>query len=88
MANFGRLKPQSVEGWLAWVIVLMLALFSLLSREFLSIQNVLDLAESYAVTGILPSACLWCWSPGGLISPLQPWPPWCNTWSPPCCLMM
>lgn len=24
----------------------------------------LDLAESYAVTGILPSACLWCWSPG------------------------
>ncbi len=52
MANFGRLKPQSVEGWLAWVIVLMLALFSLLSREFLSIQNVLDLAESYAVTGI------------------------------------
>lgn len=51
MANFGRLKPQSVEGWLAWVIVLMLALF-LLSREFLSIQNVLDLAESYAVTGI------------------------------------
>ncbi len=39
MANFGRLKPQSVEGWLAWVIVLMLALFSLLSREFLSIQT-------------------------------------------------
>lgn len=88
MANFGRLKPQSVEGWLAWVIVLMLALFSLLSREFLSIQNVLDLAESYAVTGIFALGLFVVLVTGGLISPLQPWPPWCNTWSPPCCLMM
>ncbi|KAA8998518.1 ABC transporter permease [Affinibrenneria salicis] len=52
MANLNRLKPQSVEGWLCWVIVIMLALFSSLSREFLSIQNLLDLAESYAVTGV------------------------------------
>ena len=44
--------PRSVEGWLGWVIVLMLALFSLMSDEFLSIQNLLDLTESYAVTGI------------------------------------
>ncbi len=52
MPNISRLKPQSVEGWLAWVIVIMLALFSLLSSEFLSIQNLLDLTESYAVTGV------------------------------------
>lgn len=46
--------PRSVEGWLGWVIVLMLALFSLMSDEFLSIQNLLDLTESYAVTGFSP----------------------------------
>ena len=44
--------PRSVEGWLGCVIVLMLVLFSLMSDEFLSIQNLLDLTESYAVTGI------------------------------------
>ncbi|CPR18462.1 ABC transporter permease [Brenneria goodwinii] len=52
MANFNRFKPRSVEGWLSWVIVIMLALFSSLSSEFLSVQNLLDLTESYAVTGI------------------------------------
>lgn len=51
MANIFKL-PRSVEGWLGWVIVLMLVLFSTLSSEFLSIQNLLDLTESYAVTGI------------------------------------
>ena len=53
MANVLSLRfPRSVEGWLGWVIVLMLAFFSLMSNEFLSIQNLLDLTESYAVTGI------------------------------------
>ena len=53
MANVLPLRfPRSVEGWLGWVIVLMLAFFSLMSNEFLSIQNLLDLTESYAVTGI------------------------------------
>ena len=49
MANVLSLRfPRSVEGWLGWVIVLMLAFFSLMSNEFLSIQNLLDLTESYA----------------------------------------
>ncbi|MEC5344280.1 ABC transporter permease [Brenneria populi] len=53
MANCLKLRlPSSVEGWLAWVIVIMLALFASLSNEFLSIQNLLDLTESYAVTGV------------------------------------
>ena len=53
MANVLPLRfPRSVEGWLGWVIVLMLAFISLMSNEFLSIQNLLDLTESYAVTGI------------------------------------
>lgn len=52
MTNLNRLKPQSVEGCLAWVIGIMLILFSVLSSEFLSIQNLVDLSESYAVTGI------------------------------------
>ncbi|EDQ2394014.1 TPA: ABC transporter permease [Salmonella enterica] len=51
MANIFKM-PRSVEGWLGWVIALMLVLFSTLSSEFLSIQNLLDLTESYAVTGI------------------------------------
>lgn len=53
MANmFKPRAPRSVEGWLSWVIIIMLVLFSMLSSEFLSIQNLLDLTESYAVTGI------------------------------------
>lgn len=52
MVNVNWLKPSSVEGWLGWVIAIMLVLFSLLSSEFLSLQNLLDLSESYAVTGI------------------------------------
>ena len=52
MVNVNWLKPNSVEGWLGWVIAIMLVLFSLLSSEFLSLQNLLDLSESYAVTGI------------------------------------
>ena len=51
MANIFKM-PRSVEGWLGWVIAIMLVLFSTLSSEFLSIQNLLDLTESYAVTGI------------------------------------
>lgn len=52
MTNLGKLKPRSVEGWLAWVIGAMLVFFSALSSEFLSIQNLIDLSESYAVTGV------------------------------------
>ena len=53
MVSFMRLRfPRSVEAWLGWVIVLMLVFFSIMSDEFLSIQNLLDLSESYAVTGI------------------------------------
>lgn len=51
MVNVFRL-PKSVEGWLGWVILSMLITFSFLNSEFLSIQNLLDLTESYAVTGI------------------------------------
>ena len=53
MASLLHLRfPRSVEGWLGWVIALMLVLFSLMNDQFLSIQNLLDLTESYAVTGI------------------------------------
>ncbi|GAB1437359.1 ABC transporter permease [Providencia sp.] len=52
MANWQKLRPQSVEGWLTWVILIMVVFFTLMSPQFLTIQNLLDLSESYAVTGV------------------------------------
>ncbi|HBO22062.1 MULTISPECIES: ABC transporter permease [unclassified Providencia] len=52
MANWKKLRPQSVEGWLTWVILIMVIFFTVMSPQFLTIQNLLDLSESYAVTGI------------------------------------
>ncbi len=52
MLNLSRLRPTSSQGWLAWVLVVAIVFFSLASEQFLTIQNLLDLAESYAVTGI------------------------------------
>ncbi len=64
MANWQKLRPQSVEGWLTWVILIMVVFFTLMSPQFLTIQNLLDLSESYAVTGISPWAYLWFLSLG------------------------
>lgn len=86
MANVLSLRfPRSVEGWLGWVIVLMLAFFSLMSNEFLSIQNLLDLTESYAVTGIFALGLFVVLVTGGLIFPSPPWRRWFSTWWRPCC---
>ncbi|MBC8652442.1 ABC transporter permease [Providencia vermicola] len=52
MANWQKLRPQSVEGWLIWVIIIMVVFFTAMSPQFLTIQNLLDLSESYAVTGV------------------------------------
>ncbi|HCW47602.1 MAG TPA: sugar ABC transporter permease, partial [Erwiniaceae bacterium] len=52
MPDLSFLKPQSSQGWLAWVLLAFTIFFSLASDQFLSVQNLLDLAESYAVTGI------------------------------------
>lgn len=52
MTNWQKLRPQSVEGWLTWVILIMVIFFTTMSPQFLTIQNLLDLSESYAVTGI------------------------------------
>jgi len=52
MLNLSRLRPTSSQGWLAWVLFVAVVFFSLASSQFLTIQNLLDLAESYAVTGI------------------------------------
>ncbi len=52
MVNWQKLRPQSVEGWLVWVILIMVVFFTTMSPQFLTIQNLLDLSESYAVTGI------------------------------------
>lgn len=52
MPDFSRLRPHSSQGWLAWVLLTFILFFSLVSDQFLSVQNLLDLAESYAVTGI------------------------------------
>ncbi|MBP6123039.1 MULTISPECIES: ABC transporter permease [Providencia] len=52
MVNWQKLRPQSVEGWLVWVIFIMVVFFTTMSPQFLTIQNLLDLSESYAVTGI------------------------------------
>jgi simple sugar transport system permease protein len=46
------LKPRGNEGYLAWVLLLTVIVFSLLSDRFLTVQNLLDLSESYAVSGI------------------------------------
>ncbi|MFJ5365049.1 ABC transporter permease [Pectobacterium punjabense] len=52
MPDFSFFKPKSSQGWLAWVLLVAIVFFSLTSDQFLSMQNLLDLAESYAVTGI------------------------------------
>ncbi|AOR62378.1 ABC transporter permease [Pectobacterium wasabiae] len=52
MPDFSFFKPKSSQGWLAWVLLVAIVFFSLTSDHFLSMQNLLDLAESYAVTGI------------------------------------
>ncbi|MGX9237889.1 ABC transporter permease [Pantoea ananatis] len=52
MPDLSRLRPHSSQGWLTWVLLLFIGVFSLSSDQFLSVQNLLDLAESYAVTGI------------------------------------
>ncbi|MGB9095447.1 ABC transporter permease [Erwinia sp.] len=52
MPDLSFFKPQSSQGWLAWVLLVSVVIFSLSSSQFLSVQNLLDLAESYAVTGI------------------------------------
>ena len=51
MPDFSRLRPHSSRGWLA-VLLAFMVFFSLASDQFLTVQNLLDLAESYAVTGI------------------------------------
>lgn len=52
MPDFSRLRPHSSQGWLTWVLSLFIVIFSFASDQFLTVQNLLDLAESYAVTGI------------------------------------
>ena len=42
-----RRFPRSVEGWLGWVIALMLVLFSLMNDQFLSIQNLLEIGRAH-----------------------------------------
>ena len=46
------LVPKSSQGWLAWVLLFFIVLFSVTTDQFLSLQNLLDLTETYAVTGI------------------------------------
>lgn len=52
MPDVSWLKPQSSQGWLAWVLLFFVVFFSLASDQFLTWQNLLDLADTYAVTGI------------------------------------
>lgn len=52
MLNVSFLKPRSSQGWLAWVLLFFIVLFSFTSDQFMTLQNLLDLTESYAVTGI------------------------------------
>ncbi|AYH46629.1 sugar ABC transporter permease [Dickeya fangzhongdai] len=52
MPDVSWLKPQSSQGWLAWVLLCFVVFFSLASDQFLTLQNLLDLADTYAVTGI------------------------------------
>ncbi|TCL05447.1 ABC transporter permease [Sodalis ligni] len=50
--NLSWFRPVSNEGYLAYVLLLVMIIFSLSSDQFFSLQNLLDLAESYAVMGI------------------------------------
>ena len=52
MLKLSRLRPSSNEGYLAWVLLVVIVTFSLLTNQFLTLQNLLDLTESYAVSGI------------------------------------
>ncbi|MFH8132939.1 ABC transporter permease [Pantoea osteomyelitidis] len=52
MPDFSRLRPHSSQGWLSYVLLAFILFFSLASDQFFTLQNLLDLAESYAVTGI------------------------------------
>ncbi len=52
MPDLSFFKPQSSQGWLAWVLVFFFVSFSFASDQFLTLQNLLDLTETYAVTGI------------------------------------
>src|SRR5471030_3228304 len=52
MLKLSRLRPSSNEGYLAWVLLVVIVTFSLLTDQFLTLQNLLDLTESYAVSGI------------------------------------
>ncbi|MCT4701040.1 ABC transporter permease [Enterobacteriaceae bacterium H20N1] len=52
MPDLSFFKPQSSQGWLAWVLVFFFVAFSFTSDQFLTLQNLLDLTETYAVTGI------------------------------------
>ena len=46
-----NLKPRGNEGYLAWVLLLTVIVFAA-QRSVLTVQNLLDLSESYAVSGI------------------------------------
>lgn len=52
MPNLSCFKPQSSQGWLAWVLLFFFVFFSLMTDQFFTIQNLLDLTETYAVIGI------------------------------------
>lgn len=52
MPDLSFFKPQSSQGWLAWVLLFFIVIFSFASDQFLTMQNLLDLTETYAVTGI------------------------------------
>lgn len=52
MPSLSCLKPQSSQGWLAWVLLFFFVFFSLMTDQFFTLQNLLDLTESYAVIGI------------------------------------
>ncbi|HEY0209599.1 ABC transporter permease [Acerihabitans sp.] len=52
MPDLSFLKPRSSQGWLAWVLLFFILMFSVASDQFLTLQNLLDLTETYAVTGI------------------------------------
>ena len=52
MPDLSFFKPRSSQGWLAWVLLFFIVLFSFGSDQFLTLQNLLDLTETYAVTGI------------------------------------
>ncbi len=52
MRSLNRFKPSTNEGYLAWVLVVLIVIFSLSTSQFLTLRNLLDLSESYAVSGI------------------------------------